>query len=100
MTTMIPRLRSFLTLLACALPASAADGPTGAEIYKKRCASCHGANGEGVADEYPMALAGDRSVAQLSKLIAKTMPEDDPGTCVGPDADKVSEYIFETFYSK
>ena len=33
----------------------------------------------------------DRSVSQLSRLIAKTMPEDDPGTCVGPEADRVAQ---------
>ena len=37
-------------------------------------------DGRGDAEEYPQPLAGDRSVAQLAKLIAKTMPEDDPGT--------------------
>jgi hypothetical protein len=45
-------------------------------------------------------LAGDRSVAQLSRLIAKTMPEDEPGTCVGEDAEKVAGYIYDNFYSK
>src|SRR5205823_2177926 len=49
---------------------------------------------------YPRALAGNRSVAQLARLIAKTMPEDDPGQCVGEDADKVAAYIYEAFYSK
>ena len=39
-------------------------------------------------------------MAQLAQLIAKTMPEDDPGTCVGPDAEKVAAYIHEAFYSK
>ncbi len=76
-----------------------AEEPTGEAIYQKRCVSCHGANGEG-SEDYPRALAGDRSVAQLSKLIAKTMPEDDPGTCVGPEADKVAAYIHDAFYSR
>ena len=64
------------------------------------CASCHGASGEGSAEEYPRALVGDRSVPQLAKLIAKTMPSDAPGTCTGPDANKVATYIFDAFYSK
>lgn len=80
--------------------APAADGPTGEQIYKKTCVACHGANGEGVKGKYEQALAGDKSVAQLSKLIAKTMPEDDPGTLSAADADKVAEYVFEAFYSK
>ncbi len=81
---------------------SAADSPaarTGEQIYRAQCVSCHGASGEGSA-EYPRTLAGDRSPAQLSRLIARTMPEDDPGTCVGEDADKVAAYIHEAFYSK
>ena len=39
-------------------------------------------------------------MASLARLIAKTMPEDEPGTCVGPDAEKVSAYIYDAFYSK
>ena len=66
---------------------------------RKQCASCHGAAGEG-SEDYPRALTGDRSVAQLARLIAKTMPEDDPGTCVGPDADRVAAYIHQSFYSR
>ncbi len=96
-------LRWTSLLLAFAiLPATvlAADGKTGEQIYRKSCASCHGANGEGDKENYPRALVGDRSVAQLSKYIAKTMPEDAPGTCVGEDADKVSAYIYDAFYSR
>jgi hypothetical protein len=80
--------------------ATHAQSLTGEQIFKKTCASCHGAQGEGVKGKYEQALAGDKSVAQLAKLIAKTMPEDDPGSCAGELADKVAEYIFEAFYSK
>ena len=45
-------------------------------------------------------LVGERSVAGLARLIAKTMPEDAPGDCVGEDAEKVAAYIYESFYSK
>jgi Protein of unknown function (DUF1592)/Protein of unknown function (DUF1588)/PA14 domain/Protein of unknown function (DUF1595)/Cytochrome C oxidase, cbb3-type, subunit III len=87
--------------LALAFPHSgfAGDARTGEQIYRQTCASCHGASGEGTPNDYPKPLVGDRSVVQLSKLIAKTMPEDDPGTCVGEDADRVASYIYETFYS-
>jgi cytochrome c5 len=102
----MPKVRAILVLLAL-LPipcAVAADPPTGEQIYRKQCASCHGANGEGVKegvkDEYPHPLAGSRSVAQLARLIAKTMPKDDPGTCTGESADKVAAYINDAFYSK
>ena len=39
-------------------------------------------------------------MASLARLIAKTMPEDAPGDCVGEDAERVAAYIYETFYSK
>lgn len=98
-----PRHPTRLALLwfALMLPhATAADAPTGAQIYQKQCASCHGATGQGTPDDYPRPLAGDRSAAQLASLIARTMPKDDPGTCVGADAQKVAVYIYETFYSR
>ena len=47
------------------------------------CAACHGAAGEGTKEYYPKPLAGERSVPQLARLIAKTMPKDDDGACVG-----------------
>lgn len=77
----------------------AADARTGEQIYTQKCASCHGKQGEG-SKTYGHPLVGDRSVNQLAKFIAKTMPEDDPGTCLGEDADKVAAYIHDAFYSK
>lgn len=85
--------------LAAAVPASAGEEPAGARIYRERCASCHGANGEGTEDEYPQPLAGDRSVGQLARYIARTMPADDPGACEGEDAEAVAAFIHEAFYS-
>lgn len=78
--------------------ADGAEAPTGERIYRERCASCHGPTGEGT-DDYKKPLSGDKSPSQLSRLIAKTMPEDDPGTCVGEEADAVAAYIHDAFYS-
>jgi hypothetical protein len=90
----------FLALASLLCPAGAnAEEMTGEKIYQTKCASCHGPRGEG-SKEYPQTLAGDRSVAQLAKLIARTMPEDAPGTCKGADADKVAAYIYDAFYSR
>jgi hypothetical protein len=75
-----------------------ADEPAGAAIYQNMCARCHGKSGEG-AKAYPRPLVGNRSLAQLTRYIAKSMPEDDPGTCSGPEAEKVAAYIFDAFYS-
>jgi cytochrome c553 len=80
--------------------AAAAEGRTGEQIYQQMCARCHGKTGEGTKENFPRPLVGKRSVAQLSRYIAKSMPEDDPGKCVGDDADKVAAYIYEAFYSK
>ncbi len=52
----------------------AAQAPDGLAIYQKKCASCHGKAGEG-AKPYPHPLVGNRSLAQLTKYIAKEMPE-------------------------
>jgi mono/diheme cytochrome c family protein len=106
MSTSLPRLcvrgLTWLLLLGPVLwlrPAAAgAEELTGEQIYRQRCAACHGASGEG-SDDYKRALAGDRSVAQLAGLIAKTMPKDDPGTCTGADAQKVAAFIYDAFYS-
>jgi cytochrome c553 len=87
-------------VLLVAFPISAyADAPTGEQVYKQKCASCHGAKGEGTDDNYPQQLEGDRSVAQLTKYIAKSMPKEGP-KCTADEAEKVAAYIYEAFYSK
>jgi len=89
-------------LMAALVPCMVAAGParTGEQIYRQQCATCHGTSGEGTDDHYPLPLVGNRSVARLARLIAKTMPEDAPGECVGEDAEKVAAFIYEAFYSK
>jgi hypothetical protein len=81
--------------LAGALPA---EEPTGEQIFQQLCASCHGASGQGT-DDYPDALVGDKSIAQLARLIDETMPEGEPEKCTGEDAQKVAAYIYDAFYS-
>src|SRR3954447_24761456 len=97
------RLLSWTALasLAAGLSASttAAQGPSGEQIYRKQCASCHGALGEG-GEGYPQALEGDRSMADLSRFIAKTMPREAPRKCTPEEAEKVAGYIYQAFYSR
>src|SRR5947209_6102792 len=98
-------LRNWIVLAGLAavlLPRTLAspEDRTGEQIYRQLCARCHGTTGEGTTDNYPHALVGKRSVAQLARFIAKTMPEDDPGKCAGEDAEKVASYIYQEFYSK
>jgi Protein of unknown function (DUF1592)/Protein of unknown function (DUF1588)/PA14 domain/Protein of unknown function (DUF1595)/Cytochrome C oxidase, cbb3-type, subunit III len=76
----------------------AAEKPSGEAIYQNLCAKCHGAKGEG-AKAYPEPLLGDKSVLELTRLIEKTMPENDPKLCVGDDAHAVAAYIYDAFYS-
>jgi len=92
----------FWSLMVALVPCMVAAGParTGEQIYRQQCASCHGTSGEGTDDHYPRWLVGDRSVTGLARFIAKTMPEDAPGECVGEDAEKVAAFIYEAFYSK
>jgi cytochrome c553 len=97
-------LRSILWAFSVIIPLvagqSASAAPSAGELlYQKQCASCHGKSGEG-AKEFPRALAGDKSLPQLSQLIAKTMPEDDPESLSKAQADAVAAYIYDAFYSK
>ena len=89
---------------ACLLVASGASwaidaAHPGAKIYKSLCAECHGDKGQGVPDKYDEPLHGNRSVESLAKRIARTMPEDNVGACVGEDSKQVAAYIYEAFYS-
>ena len=81
-------------------PASAAEARTGEQVFQQRCASCHGSRGEGTDKKYPHRLVGSRSVPQLARFIARTMPKDAPKKCTGEDAGKVAAYIYDAFYSR
>lgn len=93
---------SLAASLACVLSAQSAPAPkkklTGAQIYARQCASCHGAKGEGTA-KYKKPLIGSQSQGQLAGFIAKTMPPGPKRTCVGEDAKAVATYVFDSFYS-
>lgn len=77
---------------------AAANDKDGAAVYQAKCARCHGKSGEGTK-EYAHPLVGNRSLPQLTKYVAKRMPEDAPGTLKDADADMVSRYVFHAFYS-
>src|SRR5437762_3599525 len=49
--------------------AAAAEPRTGEQIYRELCVRCHGKAGEGVKTKYAKPLIGDRSLADLTKLI-------------------------------
>ncbi len=73
--------------------------PDGAAIYRKLCAECHGARGEGVKGKFGEALHGEWSVEKLTRYIHKSMPEGAPEKCVGEDARAVAQHIYDDFYS-
>lgn len=79
---------------------AAGRAPNGAQIFKQKCASCHGAKGEGVKDKYAEPLIGDWSVAKLAHYVAANMPEDKPETLAPAEAEAVSRYLYEEFYSR
>lgn len=89
------------SLLALAI-STHADEPNklGQQIYQKQCIRCHGPQGEGVKNKYAAPLEGDKSVNQLSKQIARTMPEDAPESLKPEEADAVAKYIHDAFYSR
>jgi cytochrome c553 len=87
--------------IVAALAPSLATGEepkAGERIFHQRCAVCHGEKGEGTED-YSQPLVGDKSVAELARLIHQTMPEDDPEMVVDEEARQVAEYLYDAFYS-
>jgi cytochrome c553 len=91
---------SIVLALGLALPLARGEEHPGAKVYVQMCAECHGKKGEGVAGKHDEPLIGNKGVVALTKYIARTMPEDKEGTCVGPDAENVAAYIFDAFYSR
>lgn len=71
----------------------------GRALYQQQCATCHGRDGEGVADKFDEPLYGNRSLESLTGLIERTMPEEEPELCRGEDAHQVAAFIYHTFYS-
>jgi mono/diheme cytochrome c family protein len=85
-------------ICAPVLPASAADVPAGEQIFREKCASCHGAAGEGTK-KHKEPLIGERPPPELAKVIAQTMPENKPGSLSAAEAERVAAYIHDAFYS-
>jgi cytochrome c553 len=78
--------------------AFAADPKVGERLYREHCIRCHGAAGEGTK-KHPQPLVGDKPLGELSKVIDKTMPEDDPDKLDAGQSADVAAYIYDAFYS-
>lgn len=114
---LVPALSSFLSLNGCAAetaqgsPATSASAPvisfdaqvkTGGEAYRAKCASCHGAAGEGGRAPRLVGLkegalpleprAGSKrttnfvTVADVAAFVVEAMPGDAPGTLKADEA--------------
>ena len=86
------------------LPIDKLDPAKGGAIFRERCASCHGADGAGVAigDKRAGPLwgadswndgAGAARVYTLAGIIRYTMPYLDPGSLSDSDAQQVAAFI-------
>ena len=72
---------------------------SGELLYAKLCAKCLGDQGQGVPDEHDEPLAGDWPIEKLTRVITRTMPDDDPKKCIADEAERVARYVFDAFYS-
>jgi thiosulfate dehydrogenase len=89
---------------ASLIPVDKLDPAKGEAIYKERCVSCHGPEGQGVfvGDKRPGALwgpdswndgAGAARVYTLAGIIRYTMPYLDPGNMTDEDALQLAAFI-------
>lgn len=85
-------------LATLGLTAAARAQDPGRTAYTTHCVRCHGKQGEGTK-EYAHPLVGNRSLEQLTRYVARKMPEDAPGTLTPAESESVSRFIFDAFYS-
>src|SRR5580692_4218540 len=99
----LPLLSAGIVVIAAGIPVAQTAAGTGSSVgqivYRKQCAACHGANGEG-SKSYNRPLTGTKSRDELAAFIAKSMP---PGPvskrCTSSNAKLVSAFIYNAFYS-
>jgi thiosulfate dehydrogenase len=80
---------------------SAPDAANGAKVYVARCASCHGADGNGKGLAMPPLWgpasfndkAGMNRMDRIAPFVRTAMPQDAPGTLTDQEATDVSAYI-------
>jgi thiosulfate dehydrogenase len=100
-----PTWRGQNTIAASALiPVAKLDRARGEEIFKERCTSCHGLDGQGVAvgDKKPGPLwgpdswndgAGAARVYTLAGIVRYSMPYLNPGSLTDEEAQQVAAFI-------
>jgi mono/diheme cytochrome c family protein len=97
---MLTRLTSIVALgglLSVAVHAqSGGDGSRGQEIFKQRCAACHGDALQGLVGPPLTGEAFARlwgNASELQQKIQKTMPQDDPGSLTAAQANDLVAFI-------
>lgn len=78
-------------------PTDATAGLSGAEIWARHCASCHGDAGQGA--QGPSLRDWSSGKPALVSLITGRMPKTDPSLCRGDCPSKVADYILSAFTS-
>ncbi len=90
---------AFIAARCSRVPAVATIAARGEQVFRQKCADCHGPLGQGVEGKYAGALQGDWSLARLTRYVAQNMPDDDPETLSAPEAQAVAAYMHDAFYS-
>lgn len=94
----LPKFGLAVVALVLLAPLAHAEEKSGPVLYRQYCAKCHGPKGEG-ADNYPLPLAGDKSLAQLAHVVDLTMPEGDPDRLDAAESKRVAAFMYDAFYS-
>jgi mono/diheme cytochrome c family protein len=81
---------------------TAAQASAGAAIFAQSCATCHGANLEGVAGPalkgpafHQMAAAQALNAQSLLTVVSQSMPQDNPGSLTPEQYNAVVAYILQ-----
>jgi thiosulfate dehydrogenase len=96
-----PDHRPFVGRGFIALPDLTPNPQHGAEVYAAQCAGCHGADGNGIAPQFPPLWgsrsfndgAGMHNLAKMAAFVQQNMPQNRKGILAPQDAFDVSAFI-------
>ena len=71
--------------------------PTGADLFASRCASCHGASGQGVSGPALASVAPSYDQSSLENVILNGSGSMPPITVTEAEASLIAEYVLATF---
>ncbi|MDH5547482.1 MAG: cytochrome c [Gammaproteobacteria bacterium] len=83
------------SVLQAAIEQWAGLANVGQVAFIQQCASCHGANGQGVNGT--IGLTRPLPLAELTTFIENNMPPANPAACVGVCAADLAQFIFNNF---